>query len=390
MENTKHKILVLSGKGGVGKSSIAVNLAVWLSTQGKDVGLLDIDIHGPSIPKLLNLENRGVLPEGDKIKPILYSKTLKIMSIGFLLQNQSDALIWRGPMKHNIIKQFVTDVSWGELDYLVVDCPPGTGDEPLSIVQLLGFGQTQNEASARPPAYTDGAIVVTTPQQLSVVDVKKCITFCRQLNLPVLGVIENMSGFVCPHCNNRTDIFKGNGGKQMAEEFNVPFLGSIPIDPAMVIACDSGEPFIRFDYQGPVAQALKHAFEPLLRPDATSPKSKEIHSMRIAIPVTDGKLSAHFGHCQQFAIIDSDPETKKLTNTEMLTPPAHEPGILPKWLSGLCVDLVIVGGMGQRAQQLFAQNNIDVIVGATDNTPQELARLYLTGQLQCGQNICDH
>lgn len=390
MENTKHKILVLSGKGGVGKSSIAVNLAVWLSMPGKKVGLLDIDIHGPSIPKLLNLEDRGVLPEGDKIKPILYGDTLKIMSIGFLLQNQSDALIWRGPMKHNVIKQFVTDVSWGELDYLVVDCPPGTGDEPLSIVQLLGFGQTQNEASARPPAGADGAIVVTTPQQLSVVDVKKCITFCRQLNLPILGIIENMSGFVCPHCNNRTDIFKGSGGKQMAEEFNVPFLGSIPMDPAMVIACDSGEPFIRFDNQGPVAQALKHAFEPLLRPDATSPKSKEIHNMRIAIPVMDGKLSAHFGHCQQFAIIDSDPETKEITKTEMLTPPAHEPGVLPKWLSGMHVNLIIAGGMGQRAQQLFVQNNIDIVVGATDNTPQELARQYLTGQLQCGQNICDH
>src|SRR4030043_861710 len=350
MENIKHKILVLSGKGGVGKSSIAVNLAVWLSTQGKKVGLLDIDIHGPSIPKLLNLEDRGVLPEGDKIKPILYGDTMKIMSIGFVLANQSDALIWGGHMKHNFIKQFVTDVSWGNLDYLVVDCPPGTGDEPLSMVQLLGNA--------------DGAVIVTTPQQLSVVDVKKCITFCRQLNLPILGVIENMSGFVCPHCKNQTDIFKGGGGRQMAEEFNVPFLGSIPIDPVMVSACDSGEPFIRFDNQSPAAQALKHAFELLLLPDTASPKNKEIHNMRIAIPVTDGKLSAHFGHCQQFAIIDVDPKTKKLTNTEMLTPPAHEPGILPKWPRGLCVDLVIAGGMGQRAQQLFTQHNIDVAVGA--------------------------
>jgi Mrp family chromosome partitioning ATPase/predicted Fe-Mo cluster-binding NifX family protein len=376
MENIKHKILVLSGKGGVGKSSIAVNLAVWLSTQGKKVGLLDIDIHGPSIPKLLNLEDRGVLPEGDKIKPILYGDTMKIMSIGFLLAKQSDALIWRGPMKHNVIKQFVTDVSWGNLDYLVVDCPPGTGDEPLSMVQLLGNA--------------DGAVIVTTPQQLSVVDVKKCITFCRQLNLPILGVIENMSGFVCPHCKNQTDIFKGGGGRQMAEEFNVPFLGSIPIDPVMVSACDSGEPFIRFDNQSPAAQALKHAFELLLLPDTASPKNKEIHNMRIAIPVTDGKLSAHFGHCQQFAIIDVDPKTKKLTNTEMLTPPAHEPGILPKWLSGLCVDLVIAGGMGQRAQQLFTQHNIDVAVGAAGDNLLELAGQYLAGQLKCGNNICDH
>jgi len=165
MENVEHKFLVLSGKGGVGKSSIAANLAVWLSMQGKRVGLLDVDIHGPSIPKLLNLEDKHVQAKAGGIEPVPYSDTLKIMSIGFLLQNESDALIWRGPMKHNVIKQFVTDVCWGDLDYLVVDCPPGTGDEPLSVVQLLGK--------------VDGAVIVTTPQQLAVVDVKKCITFCR-------------------------------------------------------------------------------------------------------------------------------------------------------------------------------------------------------------------
>jgi len=209
MENIKHKILVLSGKGGVGKSCIAVNLAVWLSTQGKNVGLLDIDIHGPSIPKLLGIEEAKLQGGTDRIEPFFYGNTLKVMSIGFLLQDQTNAIIWRGPMKHKVIKQFVTDVSWGNLDYLVVDCPPGTGDEPLSIVQLLGNA--------------DGAVIVTTPQQLSVIDVKKCITFCRQLNLPVLGVIENMSGFICPHCNHRTDIFTGGGGKQIANDFHVPF-----------------------------------------------------------------------------------------------------------------------------------------------------------------------
>lgn len=377
MENIKHKILVLSGKGGVGKSCIAVNLAVWLSTQNKNVGLLDIDIHGPSIPKLLNFEHSRVQADGDKIKPILYNQSLKIMSIGLLLQDQNSALIWRGPMKHNVIKQFVNDVSWGNLDYLVVDCPPGTGDEPLSVVQLLGKA--------------DGAVIVTTPQQLAVLDVKKCITFCRQLNLPVLGVIENMSGFICPHCNHRTDIFPGNGGKQMAKEFKVPFLGSIPIDPALVSACDFGRPFISFNSQSPAAQVLKYAFDSLLKPDIKNQTNKEAkNKMRIAIPVTDGKLSPHFGHCQQFAIIDADPDTKKVTNIEMLTSPAHEPGILPKWLSGLCVDLIITGGIGRRAQQLFAQNNIDVIVGAMNNTPQELTLQYLTGQLQCGENICDH
>jgi Mrp family chromosome partitioning ATPase/predicted Fe-Mo cluster-binding NifX family protein len=377
MENIRHKIIVLSGKGGVGKSSVAVNLAVWLSMQSKNVGLLDIDIHGPSIPKLLNLDGRGVQSDGDKIKPVIYSDTLKIMSIGFLLQDEKNALIWRGPMKHNVIKQFVTDVSWGNLDYLVIDCPPGTGDEPLSIVQL--------------PGAADGAVIITTPQQLAVIDVKKCITFCRQLNLTVLGVIENMSGFVCPHCNRRTDIFKGSGGKEIAVDLDVPFLGSVPIDSAMVAACDSGSPFVCYDSQSPALQALKHVFELLLRPDKQIQINKEAqNNMRIAIPVTEGRLSAHFGHCREFAIIDADAAAKKVTNTEMFTPPAHEPGALPKWLSGMCVDLVIAGGMGRRAQQLFAQSNIDVLVGAMDNTPQELALQYLTGRLQSGKNICDH
>lgn len=391
MENIAHKFIVLSGKGGVGKSSIAVNLAVWLSMQGKSVGLLDIDIHGPSVPKLLNLEGRNVQVEGNKIKPVLYSDTLKIMSIGFLLQKQSDALIWRGPMKHNVIKQFVTDVSWGNLDYLVVDCPPGTGDEPLSITQLLGK--------------IDGAIIVTTPQELAIVDVKKCLTFCKQLNLPVLGIIENMSGFVCPHCNQKTDIFKGDGGKQMARDFGVPFLGSIPIDSNLADACDSGKPFIDFDNQNPTAQAISSAFESLLglgkqiqtetaffrTSQSGNPANKEKQNkMRIAIPVTDGKLSAHFGHCEEFAIVDVDEQTKEISNIVKLQPPVHQPGVLPQWLNEQQTDVIIAGGMGQRAQQLFAQNNIKVLVGASDQAPEQLVKAYLNDTLETGDNICDH
>jgi len=377
MENIKHKILILSGKGGVGKSCIAVNLAVWLSMQNKNVGLLDIDIHGPSIPKLLNLNDKAVQADDDEIKPILYSDTLKIMSIGFLLPDESNAVIWRGPMKHKVIKQFVTDVSWGNLDYLVVDCPPGTGDEPLSIVQLLsGAG---------------AAVIVTTPQQLAVLDVKKCITFCRQLNLPVLGVIENMAGFICPHCNHRTDIFKGDGGKQIARDFDVPLLGSIPIDPTMVSTADCGRPLIHFNGQSPTAQALNYAFKPLLKLDTKNQINKEAQNkMRIAIPVTDGKLSAHFGHCRQFAIVDVDTDTRDIKTHELVDSPGHEPGLLPNWLAGLHVELIIASGMGRRAQQLFAQSGIDVVVGAANDNPEELARQYLAGQLQCGQNICDH
>ena len=377
MENTKHEILILSGKGGVGKSSIAVNLAVWLSMQGKKVGLLDIDIHGPSIPKLLNLEDSKIQGGKEKIEPILYSDTLKVMSIGFLIQDENTALIWRGPMKHNVIKQFVSEVSWGNLDYLIVDCPPGTGDEPLSIVQLLGKA--------------DGAVVVTTPQQLAVVDVKKCITFCRQLNLPVLGVIENMDGFVCPHCNQKTDIFQGNGGRRMAEDFDVPFLGGIPIDSNMVSAADLGKPFINYNNKSQTTQALKNAFEPLLQSDKQIETiKKEQSKMRIAIPLAQGKLSLHFGHCEQFAIIDVDSDTKSIENQELASPPAHEPGALPRWLSGMGVNVIIAGGIGQRAQQLFAQNNIEVVIGASSQSPEELVTAFLKNTLETGDNICDH
>jgi len=262
MENIKRKILVLSGKGGVGKSTIAVNCALWLSMQGKKVGLLDIDIHGPSIPKLLNLDKEMVQGKDDKIEPIQYSDTLKIMSIGFLLPDDTSPVIWRGPMKHNMINQFTKEVNWGHLDYLVVDCPPGTGDEPLSIVQSIDN--------------IDGAIVVTTPQQISVIDVNKCISFCRQLNLPVLGVIENMSGFVCPTCNSRIEIFKGRGGQEISERFNIPFLGKIPLGCEVVSACDSGKPIVQFDKESQITDALNSAFKPLLQIDEQKENKKEI------------------------------------------------------------------------------------------------------------------
>jgi ATP-binding protein involved in chromosome partitioning len=387
MSDVKQTILVLSGKGGVGKSSIAANLAVWLSMKGKKVGLLDIDIHGPSIPKLLNLNSSHIFTDVDKIRPAKYNETLQVMSIGFLIRHESQAVIWRGPMKHNVIKQFVSQVKWGNLDYLIVDCPPGTGDEPLSIVQLI-----EN---------TKGAVIVTTPQQLAIVDVKKCITFCIQLNLPVLGVIENMSGFVCPHCSGRIDMFGGNGGKQMAKDFNIPFLGSVPMDAGMVSSADSGRPFIQFDTHSPTAKILDTVFEPLLqhcsKPDKlnsqtkTKPKNdkEKNNKMRIAIPLTADALSSHFGHCEQFAIIDVD-TGRNINHYELLEPPQHEPGVLPRWLAGLQVELVIAGGMGQRAQQLFEQNGIKVICGAPQAGPKKLVEQYLNNELEVGENICDH
>jgi len=229
MAQIRKKLLVLSGKGGVGKSTVAVNLAISLALAGKEVGLLDADIHGPSIPRLLHLEGRSLQAKGELILPLEFMPNLKVMSIGFFLREGDEAVIWRGPLKMGVIKQFLKDVPWSTLDYLVVDSPPGTGDEPLTLSQLLGPGQT--------------AVIVTTPQEIALIDVRKCINFCRKLKLKVLGVIENMSGFVCPHCGKTTDIFKSGGGERLAEEMRVPFLGRIPLEPDLVLAGDAGEPY---------------------------------------------------------------------------------------------------------------------------------------------------
>lgn len=232
MPTVKKKYVVMSGKGGVGKSTVSVNLAVSLALQGKKVGLLDVDIHGPSIPTMLGLHNISLTGSEEKIDPVLVEgiPNLKVMSVGFLLETEDAPVIWRGPMKNSIIKQFLKDVVWGELDYLIIDCPPGTGDEPLSVIQLLGKA--------------DGAIIVTTPQDVSSVDVSKNINFAEQMKIPVTGIVENMSGFVCPHCNEVTYIFKEGGGKKLAEKYNLPFLGSIPLDPALGEAGDSGKPYV--------------------------------------------------------------------------------------------------------------------------------------------------
>ena len=198
MLQIKHTILVLSGKGGVGKSTVAVNIATQIASIGKRVGLLDIDIHGPSIPDMFGLGGQKILSYGSSLVPVKFTENLKIISIGFLLGNKRDAVIWRGPLKYQVIRQFIADVEWGDLDYLIVDSPPGTGDEPLSIAQLVGKNT--------------GAIVVTTPQRVSIDDVRKSIQFCRKLELNILGVIENISGFLCPHCGKRATIFNQGGG----------------------------------------------------------------------------------------------------------------------------------------------------------------------------------
>lgn len=246
----KATIIVLSGKGGVGKSTVAANLALSLTLQGYSTGLLDTDFHGPSIPKLLGMEGTRLYSDGRTMSPAELG-ALKVVSVDFLLGSRTDPVIWRGPMKMNVIRQLFEDVAWGELDFMVVDCPPGTGDEPLSVVQLV-------------PEPT-GAVIVTTPQEMSLSDVRRSIQFCRALKLPVLGVIENMSGFVCPHCGERTELFGSGGGEEMATQMEVPFLGRIPIEPEIVASGDTGRPFVYHygrtafagDFEGIVSRILE-------------------------------------------------------------------------------------------------------------------------------------
>ena len=242
----KYKIFVMSGKGGVGKSSIAVNLAAALADMGKNVGLLDVDIHGPSIPHLLGIKGPLDVEREKIIKPKKYNDNLSVVSMDSLLKDPDQAVLWRGPMKTSAIRQFVGDVDWGELDYLVIDSPPGTGDEPMTVLKTI------------PEAL---CIVVTTPQEISLADVRKAINFLQYAKANILGIVENMSGFVCPHCSGEVDLFKKGGGRELAEKYGLTFLGAIPLDPASVVAGDMGKPVVLIDTPSPAKDALKKLAE---------------------------------------------------------------------------------------------------------------------------------
>lgn len=237
----KYKLFIMSGKGGVGKSSISVNLAAALARKGFKVGLMDVDIHGPSVPTLLGIKGLMDVDRGSLIMPKEYSENLHVVSMESLLKDPDQAVLWRGPMKTSAIRQFISDVQWGELDFLVVDSPPGTGDEPMTVLKTI------------PEAL---CVVVTTPQEVSLADVRKSINFLQYANANILGVVENMSGLICPHCHERIDLFKRGGGKDLAEKYGLDFLGAVPLDPATVVAGDLGTPVVLLEEDTPAKQAL--------------------------------------------------------------------------------------------------------------------------------------
>jgi ATP-binding protein involved in chromosome partitioning len=222
----RHKFLVMSGKGGVGKTSTAVNLSIALANKGFKVGIMDVDLHGPDVPRMLGLNAMLEVGPNGKLTPASYSNNLKAVSVESLMPTKDEAVIWRGPIKYSAIQQFIGDVEWGELDFLVIDSPPGTGDEPLTIAQIVKDAK---------------AIIVTTPQEVALADVRKSISFCKRVKMAVFGLIENMSGLSCPHCGEIIDLFGSGGGEKTARQFDLNFLGRIPIDPNVVQCGDSGQ-----------------------------------------------------------------------------------------------------------------------------------------------------
>ncbi len=396
LSHIRNKILVMSGKGGVGKSSIAAYLAVSLAKKGYHVGLMDVDLHGPSIPRLLGLKG-GLLPSimQGKAIPVPFVSNLHVISIETLMgENKDTATIWRGPIKIGVIRQFISDIEWPDLDYLIIDSPPGTGDEPLTVAQTI--------PDAR-------ALVVTTPQEISLADVRKSINFCRLVKMEILGIVENMSGLLCPHCGKEIGLFGARGGEFLALKEGLSLLGKLPLDPEVVRQGDAGRaagvlgaelPFARA-FEAFVDQVVK-GMDKVDKPYAQAPQKSNIdlqekketgrevdmNKIVFAIPLAEGKLCSHFGHCEQFALIET--ENGEIQGKSVHTPPPHEPGVLPKWLHEMGADVIIAGGMGSRAQGLFNQNGIKVVTGAPTDTPESLVHQYLSESLVTSANVCDH
>ena len=362
----RHKILVMSGKGGVGKSSVAVSLALSLARAGHKVGLMDVDIHGPNVLRMLGLKEPFDLSSGQFMVPPELFHNLKVISVEAVMRDRDIAVIWRGPLKHQLIRQFLTEVQWGFLDYLIIDAPPGTGDEPMSVAQTIPEAK---------------AVIITTPQEISLADVRKSLNFCRKINMEVIGLVENMSGYFCPHCGKELPLFKRGGGELAARDAKVPFLGALPFDPQMVEAADQGKLLETKD--GPFFKALAPMVDWLLTVLPLTPVSfREPGVLRFALPVDNGKLSDKFGKAGQFALITA--RNGAIAAKEIVPAPSHEPGGIPEWLEELGVTHVIAAGLGEKAQKLLIHKGIEVIAGTPQGKPEELVQQYLNNPLTIG------
>lgn len=371
----KNKIVVMSGKGGVGKSTCATNIAIGLSLAGKKVGLLDVDVHGPSIPRLLSMRDSKVHIEDSFIEPVAWSENLSVMSLGFLLPNAYQPVVWRGPVKQGFIQQLLTDVVWGDLDYMIIDCPPGTGDEPLSVMQLIG-----SDAQA---------VIVTTPQGVAIDDVRRSVTFVGDVGNQVLGIIENMSGVVCSQCGNVENIFGKGGGKDLAKEVGVRFLGDIPLDPEIVRSGDEGFAFLSVKKDSPTTQAIQKILKPILMLDSDASPATKLHPVlppfkgtaKLALPVAKGTLAPSIHLADQFLIAVVDADAKKVVSTESVTAPAYEASAMATFLNRLDVSHVLAKDVPQDASEALKGQHISLVKGVTVNAPVAVATDFIEGKL---------
>ncbi|MBM4294116.1 MAG: hypothetical protein FJ126_04330 [Deltaproteobacteria bacterium] len=364
LKQISHKILVMSGKGGVGKSSVAVSLALSLARRGHRVGLMDVDLHGPNVLRMLGLKQPFDLMHAQfQLPPDLFDN-LKVISIEVLMRDREMAVIWRGPLKHQMIRQFLTEVQWGSLDYLVIDAPPGTGDEPMSVAQTIPDAQ---------------AVIVTTPQEISLADVRKSINFCRKINLSILGIVENMSGYFCPHCSQELPLFRKGGGEKTAQAAKVPFLGSLPFDPQVVEAADQGRLMELKEADSPFFQALAPIVEYMaaILP-AGAKKEREPGVMKFAVPLEDGKMAAKLANAQHFAILTV--KNGAIADQQMMPRPAHGFGDFLEWLDDLEVTHLIAADLSDKASELLKRKDIQALPGDPQTPPEELVARYLEGK----------
>lgn len=372
LSHVKKVIGVISGKGGVGKSLVTSMSSVLAQRNGYNTAILDADITGPSIPKMFGIHEKASGDDGG-IFPISSKLGTKVMSINLLLENETDPVVWRGPMIGGTVKQFWTDVIWGDVDYMFVDMPPGTGDVALTVFQSLPV---------------DGIIIVTSPQELVSMIVEKAVKMANMMDIPVLGIVENMSYVTCPDCGKEIKVFGESHIEQIAKEYNLDILGRVPLDTRLASACDKGMiELFEGQWLDPLVAKLDHLAGNASAPDVTqTTNNMEEKNMKIAVACLDQKVAEHFGHCESFNFYEI--ENGKIISEEIVANPGHKPGFLPNFLADRGAKVIVAGGMGGGAVDIFNERGVEVVLGAT-GTGKEAAQLFAEGKLQSTGSICD-
>jgi len=365
LDPIRHKLLVMSGKGGVGKSSVAVCLALTLARRGFAVGLMDVDLHGPNVLRMLGLGEALDLTSGQFTLPGPLMDNLKVISIEAMMKNREAAVIWRGPVKHKVIEQFLTEVEWGPLDFLIIDAPPGTGDEPLSVAHTIPDAK---------------AVIVTTPQEIALADVRKSLNFCDKVNMKVVGLVENMSRLVCPDCGKDIPLFPAAGSQRLAQTTGIPLLGSLPFDHQVVAAADTGRltdvsteasPFfqemerIAATILEKVGQAVPLAKKPVREPGVST----------FAVPLKDGQPAAQFPQCDAFALVRV--KDGEVVEQQTALPTSAHPGLWPLWLEQKGVTHLFAPGIKTGAREVFLRKDIQVADGDPTLPAEDQVRRFL-------------